>query len=77
MYRCQILNKISRSGEKLNKIVVVTRPKTYTHWDEEAEENWTSIGFEIVREINASQSGLDLWDSWSEDERAAFLKRMS
>lgn len=77
MYKCQITGRNSRENEKLNKIIVLTRVQTYEHWDEEAEEKWFSSGTEIVRELNAIPDGVNLWNSWSEDERAAFLKRMS
>jgi hypothetical protein len=70
-----------RSPEKLNKIVVAKRERTYTKWvrNEETtkwEEVFVSKGWEIVREINASQEGLALWNTWSEDERTIFLKHL-
>lgn len=71
-----------RAPEKLNKIVVATRERVYTKWvrNEETnkwEEVFVSRGWEIVREINASQEGLDLWNSWTPEEREMFLKHMS
>lgn len=82
-YRCQITNKLSRVGEKLNKIVIETRPKSYTKMvrDEESRiPKWTevpcSVGFETVRELNATQAGVELWESWDVDERAMFIKHM-
>jgi hypothetical protein len=73
MYKCMVTGKLSREGEKLNKITIETREKIYTHWDREAEENWESRGIEIVRELNASQAGLDRWNSWNAEEKAAFV----
>lgn len=70
-----------RAPEKLNKIVVATRERIYTRWvrNEETnkwEEVFVSRGTEIVREINASDEGVQLWDSWSPEERAIFLKHL-
>jgi hypothetical protein len=73
MYKCQVTGRMSREGEKLNKITIETRAKEYKHWDREAEEDWFSQGTEIVREINASQQGLDRWNAWSVEERASFV----
>ena len=81
MYVCQVTGRQSKSGQKLNKLVVQTRPKTYTRWirNEDTRE-WEEIeigrGYETVREINASQEGMDLWNSWSPEERELFLKRV-
>jgi hypothetical protein len=70
-----------RGSEKLNKIVVATRERVYTRWvkNEEThkyEEVEAGRGWEIVREINASDEGLALWNGWSEEERAVFLKHL-
>lgn len=70
-----------RAPEKLNRIVVATRPRTYTKWVRNEETNkWEEVeigqGHEIVREINASDEGLALWNSWNEGERAMFLKHL-
>ena len=82
-YKCQITGKLSRVGEKLNKIVVETRPKNYTKWvrDEESRiPKWTEVpcssGFETVRELNATQFGVEQWESWDAEERAMFLKHL-
>jgi hypothetical protein len=74
-FRCQVTGRLSFPGDKLNKIVALTRPQTYKHWDEEAEENWETTGSEIVLELNATNAGVELWDSWNADQRAEFLKQ--
>ena len=74
MFVCQITNKISKPGEKCHRITVETRARTYKHWDREAEEEWFTQGTEIVRELNATEAGLRMWESWNAEERAAFLK---
>lgn len=81
MYICQVTGRQSKSGQKLNKLVVKTRDKIYTRWvrNEDTRE-WEEIeigrGFETVREINASQEGVELWNSWSPEERELFLKQV-
>ena len=81
MYICQVTGRQSKPGQKLNKLVVKTRDRIYTRWvrNEDTRE-WEEIeigrGWEIVREINASQEGLDLWNSWSPEERELFLARV-
>jgi hypothetical protein len=70
-----------RAPEKLNRIVVETRERVYTKWIKNEETNKyeeveAGRGWEIVREINASAEGLALWESWTPEERAIFLKHM-
>jgi hypothetical protein len=74
MYRCQITGRQSRDLEKLNKIVAVTRQRQYKHFDRETEEDWFSHGTEIVLELNANEEGLRLWNGWTEEQRALWLK---
>lgn len=71
----------TRGSEKLNKIVVETRERVYTKKVKNEETGrWEDVeigrGWEIVREINASEEGVKLWDSWTPDERAVFLKHL-
>ena len=70
-----------RAPEKLNRIVVATRPRTYTKWVRNEETNkWEEVvigqGTEIVREINATDEGVELYNSWTPEERAVFLKHL-
>lgn len=70
----------THSSEKVHRIVVATREKVYFKKIKNEETNkWEDVevgrGREIAREINATQEGADLWASWSDDERAAWLKR--
>lgn len=79
MYRCEITGKNSKLGEKLNKVIALTRPKTYTRWvkNEETrqyEEIPVGTGFEPVKELNLSREGLAMWESWSKEEQEAFAK---
>ena len=67
MYRCAITKRMSRSGEKLNRLVVETRPKAYFGWvyNEEFDKwDWVQVGsgFETVKEINVSEAGLKIWN---------------
>lgn len=81
MYRCQVTGELSKLGDKLNKIVVGTRERVYTRWvrNEETnkwEEVFVSRGWEITRELNATDEGVKLWESYTPDERVAFLKHL-
>ena len=74
-------NPTSIPGEKLNRIVVQKRDRVYMA-DVRNEETgeWENVeigkGWEIVKEISASDEGLALWNSWNAKERANFLKYM-
>lgn len=74
MFKCGILGKQSRSGEKCHKVIVETRPKQYRHWDYENEEEWFTQGTEIVREVSATEEGKNLWDSWTPEQHALWVK---
>ena len=80
-FKCQITGKTSDFGEKLNKIVVETRPKSYRKWvKDEISRSWSEVdagsGFETVKELSVSEAGLLLWNSWSEDDRKLFLNQL-
>lgn len=76
MFVCEVTGNQSKKGEKPQRLVVETRARQYRHWDREAEEEWFSSGFEIVREINASVEGVAIWNSWTDEDRAAFAKNV-
>lgn len=66
MFRCAITGKMSRPGEKVNKIITESRNKIYYGWfrNEETgrfEQHEVGHGLEIVAEVNASEEGLRLW----------------
>jgi hypothetical protein len=78
MYRCQVTNKISKPGEKLNKIIVSTREKIYTQkiWeDDELVEIEIGRGWEIVKEINATDEGVRVYNRMVEDGTVGDLLR--
>jgi hypothetical protein len=80
MFRCQVTGKMSKRGEKCNKIVVKTREKTYTQkvWEEgELVDIEIGHGWEIVKEINASDEGLKLYEKMVEDGTVGdFLRKL-
>lgn len=53
MFRCDVTGKLSKPGEKCNKIVVERREKLYKRDGEVVAKGW-----EIVREISATDDGL-------------------
>lgn len=70
MFKCQILGKTTRPGEKMNRVVIETREKVYTEWFRE-EGEWIELevgrGFEIVKEIQVSDEGLCVYNKMVED----------
>ena len=81
MFYCQITGRLSKQGEKLNKVVVETRERVYTKRvrNEETRE-WETIeigrGWEIVRELNASDAGVQEWNDMTPEERQSFLSAL-
>lgn len=57
MFRCQVTGKLSKPGQKCNKIVVERREKLYKREGEVIARGW-----EVVREISATDEGLALWN---------------
>lgn len=81
MYICQVTGNSSAPGEKLNRIVVATRPRVYTKMERDPETGrWSEVevghGFEIVREIQASSEGVLVWESMTEAQRAEHLNHI-
>lgn len=79
MFYCQISGHLSKPGVKPERIVVAIRPKNYTRWVRNEETNdWEEViigsGWEIVKEVNASQEGVAIWNSWNKDQREAYAK---
>lgn len=67
------------ASEKPHRIVVETRDRVYMRkiFNEERrqyEDVEVGRGWEIVREINVSQEGFDMWNSWSPEQRATWVK---
>ena len=66
MFKCDITGKVTKLGEKCNKITTHRREKVYTHseWvDGHLETYEVGKGWEIVKEIKASDEGLAIWNS--------------
>lgn len=57
MFYCQVTGKLSKPGDKCNKIVVERRERLYKRDGEVIARGW-----EVVREINATDEGLALWN---------------
>ena len=81
MFKCQVTKNFSKPGEKMNKIVIATRSRIYkeTFRNEETRELETvevGYGWEVVKEVNASEAGLKLWNVMSPIEREVFVKSL-
>jgi hypothetical protein len=68
MYKCQVTGRMSRPGEKCNKIVTATRERIYyTKFRNEETGRWEDVevgrGWEIVKEINATDEAFKQWDA--------------
>lgn len=78
MFRCGITGKLSQLGEAQHKITMEKRDKDYSAWRENDDEDWefvkVSSGWEIAREVSATEEGLKLWESWSPSQQEAFIK---
>ena len=64
MFRCEITGKMTKPGDKCNKIAVKRRERVYTHFefqDGREVEVEEGRGWEIVKEINASDEGYEIW----------------
>lgn len=80
MYKCEVTGKMSKPGAKLHKVVASTREREYKMklFNEETrkyEDVVVGHGWEIVRELNASEEGEAIWNSMTPDDRAVWLKR--
>ena len=79
MFKCAITRRQSRPGDKLHKVVVEKRDKIYTALVKNEETFQMEVvevgrGWEIVREINVSESGLAEWNTWSSEKQRAFTE---
>jgi hypothetical protein len=80
MFYCQITKKMSRLGEAQHKVVLEKRSKDYHNWrllDEEDDDfSWVKVaeGWEIAKECCATEEGVLLWQSWTPEQQAAFVK---
>jgi hypothetical protein len=81
MFYCDVTRNLSRSGEKPTKLTVEKRDRVYTRRvrNEETRE-WETIevgrGWEIVKELNVSDAGLQEWNQMTEDQRNDFLNAL-
>ena len=65
MFYCQVMKRMSKPGEKMNRIPIVNRERVYTQqvWEEgELVEIETGKGSEIVREIASTDEGVKLYN---------------
>lgn len=66
MFKCAISGKMSKPGEKVNRIVLETRIKEYMgeRYDEDTDQyNLVVVGrgYETVKEVFATKEGYELW----------------
>jgi hypothetical protein len=75
MFRCQITGRLTRPGDKCNKIVVLRRAKSYWKWIKNEDGDFVnteiSRGYETMKEVNASAEGLRLWNQQRKEDAIA------
>lgn len=81
MFICQVTGKVSKSGDKMNRIPVIKRDKVYfKNIKNEDTGKWDEVevgrGWEIVREISATDEGVAKWNSMSESQRTLLLSKI-
>jgi hydrogenase maturation factor HypE len=76
MFICGITKKMSNPGEKVRRLVVQTRTKEYKNYDRETEENWSSFGTEIVKEVNATEEGEAMWNRLTPEQQVEVAKSL-
>lgn len=81
-YRCAVTGQTSKFGEKLNKIVIATRPKEYfKDVKNEDTDEWETVpaarGYEVVKEIGVSKRGLAEWEAMSAEQKQLFIQRLT
>jgi hypothetical protein len=81
MFICQVTGKVSKPGDKLNRIPVIKRDQVYfKKIKNEDTGKWEEVevgrGWEIVREIVATDEGVAVWNGLSESQRSLRLARM-
>ena len=79
MFICEVTGKISQPGEKLNRITVKTRERSYLRKEKDMESGeWHEVqvsqGWEIVKQISATEEGAQKWSSMTEQQKDTFLK---
>ena len=63
MFKCQVTGRMTRPGEKMVRVVTETRDKEYTerrNVDGEWKDVVVGFGHETVKEICASEKGLEI-----------------
>jgi hypothetical protein len=72
MFFCAITGKLSKPGEKCQKIVVESRERVYTRKVRNEETGrWEDVevgrGWEIVKEVSATEEGVRAWNKMQAD----------
>lgn len=79
MFFCQVTNKASKRGEKLVRLPIKKRERVYygrvfNEETESYEELEVGRGWEVVKEINTTEEGVALFNSWTPEEQDEFVK---
>lgn len=72
MFKCEVTGKFSQPGDKINRIVVKKRPRVYHEMrlneeTERYEQVEVGRGWEIEKEIIATDEGVRVWKALNPD----------
>ena len=81
MFVCQVTGKLSKPGEKLERIIARRRQRLYLqHQRDEETGVWVEVevgrGWEIVRELRATPEGVSEWEHMSDAQREEHLRHV-
>lgn len=81
MFICEITGRVTKSGEKMNRIPIVKRDRVYfKKLKNEDTGKWDEVevgrGWEIVKEISVSEEGLAKWQAMSDQQRENLVRKL-
>lgn len=81
MFICEITGRVTKSGEKMNRIPIVKRNKVYfKKLKSEDTGKWGEVevgrGWEIVKEISVSEEGLAIWQAMSDQQKENLVRKL-
>lgn len=81
MFICEITGRVTKSGEKMNRIPIVKRNKVYfKKLKSEDTGKWGEVevgrGWEIVKEISVSEEGLAKWHAMSDQQKENLVRKI-
>ena len=81
MFICEITGRVTKSGEKMNRVPIVKRDRVYfKKLKNEDTGKWDEVevgrGWEIVKEISVSEEGLAKWQAMSDQQKENLVRKL-